>query len=559
MQQYFSAGGVVTEGAVGDDVLSINTPGVLEAALMADYRTKNDKKIIGVNDPYLRTDPTTLTQDVDFSTYGDRAIIKLTNSTGTTVEWRGACIVAKPIVQYSNANGYKWTYSDYADIERNGEKSATIGNDYIISSDQVESIGDYWSKELKPHNVYSLVYPGCLYHLQRGDVWHLTLSYTCPGGISESELIDVDVEIVGTEIKKSVGGIGETIIDCRVPSGAWSKTTSRRARLIGAGKADYLLNRSNTLTVAASTWTGQADLFCDGTADGVQIQAAIDRLAAQGGGEVILTQGAFTAAATITMKDNVWLHGSGSGTIIKPASNSITTVIDWGATAATGAECSDFTINGSGISYSSGNQYIINGRSVGACTNVIVDSFDGYYLRAFHLCNRATACSVSGSSSTTEDSFSECNNVTSCMIEDSSGTTLSGFYSCLNISNCMVINNSVSGLEAFAYCHNITSCTTSSNTASSSLASFKECSNITSCLSESNTASVELQSFLNSRRIVSCNSDSNVCAPSLTGFENCRSVQQCRSIGDTTPYYLSYADSGTSNACADTAAGGYCS
>jgi len=284
--------------------------------LIADYRTRNDKKIIGVNDPYLKTDPTTLMQDVDFSTYGDRAIIKLTNSTGTTVEWRGACIVAKPIVQYSNANGYKWTYSDYADIERNGEKSATIGNDYIISADQVESIGDYWSKELKPHNVYSLVYPGCLYHLQRGDVWHLTLSYTCPGGISESELIDVDVEIVGTEIKKSVGGIGETIIDCRVPSGAWSKTTSRRARLIGAGKAEYLLNRSNTLTVAASTWTGQADLFCDGTADDVQIQAAIDRLSAQGGGEIILTRGTYYIASNIDMADNIYMHGEGDNSIL---------------------------------------------------------------------------------------------------------------------------------------------------------------------------------------------------------------------------------------------------
>jgi hypothetical protein len=41
------------------------------------------------------------------------------------------------------------------------------------------------------------------------------------------------------------------------------------------------------------------------------------------------------------------------------------------------------------------------------------------------------------------------------------------------------------------------------------------------------------------------------------GFYGCKSVQQCNSTGDSNPYSASYADSGTSNACADTAAGGY--
>jgi len=507
--------------------------------LIADYRTRNDKKIIGVNDPYLKTDPTTLMQDVDFSTYGDRAIIKLTNSTGTTVEWRGACIVAKPIVQYSNANGYKWTYSDYADIERNGEKSATIGNDYIISSDQVESIGDYWSKELKPHNVYSLVYPGCLYHLQRGDVWHLTLSYTCPGGVSEAELIDTDVEIVGTEIKKSVGGIGETIIDCRVPSGAWSKTTSRRARLIGAGKADYLLNRSNTLTVAASTWTGQADLFCDGTADDVQIQAAIDRMYDKGGGEVVLTSGKFIVAATIIIKDNVLLHGSGAGTVIKPVDNSITTIVDWGSTVAIDAQISNLKFDGTGIS-GGASVVVIRGRGKASCSDILITGFDVGTLYAFY----------------------QCLNTISCKAYSNIPGDMYSFGGCVNVATCESANNTVSAqMVSFESCTNTVACISSNNSAQGNMVSFYLCDNVTSCTSSANTAPTYIFSFATCTRVVACNTSGNTTATNRYGFASCKSVQQCKSSGDTSAYgsggYQSYADSGTGNVCQDTAAGGY--
>lgn len=77
-------------------------------------------------------------------------------------------------------------------------------------------------------------------------------------------------------------------------------------------------SRSATQVVAAtdSKDTTNADLFCDGTADEVQIIAAIDALPATGG-SVLLMDGTYEIAAEITMnKANVRLIGQGKSTIL---------------------------------------------------------------------------------------------------------------------------------------------------------------------------------------------------------------------------------------------------
>lgn len=78
-----------------------------------------------------------------------------------------------------------------------------------------------------------------------------------------------------------------------------------------------------SLTVAASDASdaskGRADYVCDGTADDVQIQAAIDALSVIGG-RIILSAGTFNTAATITNdEDLVTLQGMGRwATTIRP-------------------------------------------------------------------------------------------------------------------------------------------------------------------------------------------------------------------------------------------------
>lgn len=67
--------------------------------------------------------------------------------------------------------------------------------------------------------------------------------------------------------------------------------------------------REATIVVAASnSTTPSADYICDGTADEVQINAALGQLAATGG-RVILLDGTFVVAAAIVLVDNCVLEG----------------------------------------------------------------------------------------------------------------------------------------------------------------------------------------------------------------------------------------------------------
>ena len=92
------------------------------------------------------------------------------------------------------------------------------------------------------------------------------------------------------------------------------KTSQTIWRLPGLG------TREATLVVAASDSSpqskAQADFVADGVDDQVTIQAAIDALPA-GGGKVLLTEGTFNTSATISVKPNVSLTGSGFATIIR--------------------------------------------------------------------------------------------------------------------------------------------------------------------------------------------------------------------------------------------------
>lgn len=65
-------------------------------------------------------------------------------------------------------------------------------------------------------------------------------------------------------------------------------------------------------------WTvNDCDYLCDGTADDVEINAAIQALPAEGG-EIVILDGTYNITATITMnKDNVTLSGNGNSTVLK--------------------------------------------------------------------------------------------------------------------------------------------------------------------------------------------------------------------------------------------------
>lgn len=92
------------------------------------------------------------------------------------------------------------------------------------------------------------------------------------------------------------------------------------------GSTDYNYVRTSTFVVAASDATdeekAQSDYICDGTADNVQIQAALDALPAIGG-RVLLSEGTFSIAATILVNGNYdALDGQGYGSLLLRANGS---------------------------------------------------------------------------------------------------------------------------------------------------------------------------------------------------------------------------------------------
>jgi len=106
------------------------------------------------------------------------------------------------------------------------------------------------------------------------------------------------------------------------------------------GTAQPLVSRSATLVVAASDASPRsklgADYVCDGTADEVEINAAIASLPSRGG-KVMLSEGKFTIAAPVLIQDKcVHLQGQGPGW-----ANADSEDFDVGATVITAAQAYD--------------------------------------------------------------------------------------------------------------------------------------------------------------------------------------------------------------------------
>ena len=134
----------------------------------------------------------------------------------------------------------------------------------------------------------------------------------------------------------------------------------------GAGR------RSATLVIAASdskdTDVASSDYQCDGTADEVQINAAIAALPA-GGGRIVLLEGTFNISAAINIaKSNVTLEGQGTSTIIALGNSLNVNCINVGAGATVyshiavknlkiDGNMANQTTDGHGININSGVSY----------------------------------------------------------------------------------------------------------------------------------------------------------------------------------------------------------
>ncbi len=152
----------------------------------------------------------------------------------------------------------------------------------------------------------------------------------------------------------------------RGPQGATGATGAR-----GPAGADGMACRMARLVVGTSTagWTADdCDYLCDGTADDVQINAAIAALPA-GGGEIVLLDGTYTLTGSITIsKAKVTLRGNGANTILTCASGT-----DFSGISLRGNYCGvlDLALSGFGTGVNvaaGGNRAQICRCSFSACT-----------------------------------------------------------------------------------------------------------------------------------------------------------------------------------------------
>lgn len=143
---------------------------------------------------------------------------------------------------------------------------------------------------------------------------------------------------------------------------------------IGTGSAK--IPRTATFVVAASdasdAMKAQADYLCDGTADDVQIQAAIDALSATYGGVVQLSEGTFAISASIRLKTGTVLHGLGrsrfnpdTGTILSAASGLNDAVIKLDSANVKHVEIADLVIDGNEANQTSGDGILLDRTGTG--------------------------------------------------------------------------------------------------------------------------------------------------------------------------------------------------
>ncbi len=116
-----------------------------------------------------------------------------------------------------------------------------------------------------------------------------------------------------------------------------------------------------------------ADHICDGTADEVQIQDAIDSIIATGG-KVELSAGTFNIAATVILHgtpdsgEGVHLAGAGMGlTVLKAVASTSTDILEWTpAVDEFFLQLSDFTVNGNKGNSATGHAIFVSDTDGGA-------------------------------------------------------------------------------------------------------------------------------------------------------------------------------------------------
>lgn len=182
----------------------------------------------------------------------------------------------------------------------------------------------------------------------------------------------------GNEIVDSTGtvaNLNRSYSALLVPESSFDSTWATSLQ-VPTKKAVYesLTGKQAKFTITVGT-TGDAGYVTDGVADEVQINAAINAVNTAGGGVVLLQTGTFTTAASIVLKSNVTLIGSGMNkTIITGASTDYSLVNTPKSTTSKNVY-SNITVSNLTLKSNYGTCLSINNT-----TNVIVSIVEFYFV-----------------------------------------------------------------------------------------------------------------------------------------------------------------------------------
>ncbi|HUW34022.1 MAG TPA: right-handed parallel beta-helix repeat-containing protein, partial [Planctomycetota bacterium] len=293
-------------------------------------RNEKDAEVVGLKDPILHwktwpggnensgDDAANVSLDVvifDAITRADSARILLLNDSGDSLLVFDCYIRGKPVIRYSGDRGYIHdSFIDYDDIRRNGERVYEFGNNYICSAAQLQQLADWaWKRNRTRRHLYTVSLAGRRFDFTPGEWYTLQV-----GGAGEREYIDAVCECYEVQVECSAGELGRTVLTLREVYQNWTYNSGAVARYLASGDPRHVPN-FNLAKIAAATYGGMADFYCDGTADQTEIAAAI--ASASAAGILSLTDGTFITAAAIKPLGGLVIDGAGAATIIEKNCN----------------------------------------------------------------------------------------------------------------------------------------------------------------------------------------------------------------------------------------------
>jgi len=185
--------------------------------------------------------------------------------------------------------------------------------------------------------------------------------------------VDNAIVIANTKADKSyVDGLAADFVLGTIPD---ASLTAAKLAFDVATTARFVIGTST------SGWTSaDCDYLCDGTADDVEINAAIIALPATGG-EIVILDGTYNITAKINVtKDNVSIRGNGNATILKRMFDSPVTEGVITLTSRSGCKIANLQIDGNYTDNNGCGIYLYNSSNNTVTSNTCNNNGFGIYL-----------------------------------------------------------------------------------------------------------------------------------------------------------------------------------